>query len=152
MSDTHIPAELERRREDYTLITGHALYVDDLRPPQGRPAALHMAVVRSPYAHAEIQRIQLEAARAVPGVVAAFAAAELVHTMPNMDTMPIPRDLKRPIRKPLALQRARYVGDPVAVIVAEDLYTALDARDLVEIDYLPLPAVTDPEAALAPDA
>src|SRR5713226_8419565 len=117
MRDTHIPAELERRREDYTLITGQALYVDDLRPPRGRPAALHMAVVRSPYAHAEIQR--MDAARAVPGVVAAFAAAELVHTMPNMDTMPIPRDLKRPIRKPLALQRARYMGDPVAVIVAE---------------------------------
>ncbi len=152
MKDTHIPAGLERRREDYALITGHAHYVDDLRPPQGRPAALHMAVVRSPYAHAKIQRIQLDAARALPGVVAAFAAAELVHTMPAMEPMPIPRDLRRPVRKPLALQRTRYVGDPVAVIVAEDLYTALDARDLVEIDYLPLPAVTDPEAALAPDA
>jgi aerobic carbon-monoxide dehydrogenase large subunit len=152
MRDTHIPAGLERRREDYALITGHAHYVDDLRPPQGRPAALHMVVVRSPYAHAEIQRIQLDAARALPGVVAAFAAAELVHTMPAMEPMPIPRDVRRPLRKPLALQRARYVGDPVAVIVAEDLYTALDARDLVEIDYLPLPAVTDPEAALAPDA
>jgi carbon-monoxide dehydrogenase large subunit len=152
MKDTHIPAGLERRREDYALITGHAHYVDDLRSPQGRPAALHMAVVRSPYAHAEIQRIQLDAARALPGVVAAFAAAELVHTMPAMEPMPIPRDVRRPLRKPLALQRARYVGDPVAVIVAEDLYTALDARDLVEIDYLPLPAVTDPEAALAPDA
>jgi aerobic carbon-monoxide dehydrogenase large subunit len=106
MKDTHIPAGLERRREDYALITGHAHYVDDLRPPQGRPAALHMAVVRSPYAHAEIQRIQLDAARALPGVVAAFAAAELVHTMPAMEPMPIPRALRRPLRKPLALQRA----------------------------------------------
>src|SRR6266516_517446 len=148
MSDTHILPGLERRREDYALITGHAHYVDDLRARQGRPAALHMAVVRSPYGHAEIERIQLDDARALPGVVAAFAAAELVHALPNMDTMPIPRDLKRPERKPLAVQRARYVGDPVAVIVAEDLYTAQDALDLVEIDYLPLPAVTDPESAL----
>src|SRR6266487_2193881 len=152
MSDTHILPGLERRREDYALITGHAHYVDDLRARQGRPAALHMAVVRSPYGHAEIERIQLDDARALPGVVAAFAAAELVHTLPNMDTMPIPRDLKRPERKPLALQRARYVGDPVAVIVAEDLYTAQDALDLVEIDYLPLPAVIDPESALDPAA
>ena len=58
--------------------------------------------------------------------------------MPNIDAMPIPREIKKPERKPLALQRAHYVGDPVAVIVAEDLYTALDARDLVDIDYLPL--------------
>ena len=152
MIDTPIPAGLERRREDYPLITGRAHYVDDLRSPQGRPAALHMAVVRSPYGHAEIQHLHLDAARALPGVVAVFAADELVDTMPNMDAMPIPRDLKRPGRKPLALQRARYVGDPVAVIVAEDLYTALDARDLVDIDYLPLPAVTDPEDALAADA
>ena len=152
MSDTHILPGLERRREDYALITGHAHYVDDLRARQGRPAALHMAVVRSPYGHAEIERIQLDDARALPGVVAAFTAAELVHALPNMDTMPIPRDLKRPERKPLALQRARYVGDPVAVIVAEDLYTAQDALDLVEIDYLPLPAVTDPESALDPAA
>ena len=152
MSDTHLLPGLERRREDYALITGQARYVDDLRARQGRPAALHMAVVRSPYGHAEIERIQLDDARALPGVVAAFTAAELVHALPNMDTMPIPRDLKRPERKPLAVQRARYVGDPVAVIVAEDLYTAQDALDLVEIDYLPLPAVIDPESALDPAA
>jgi carbon-monoxide dehydrogenase large subunit len=60
--------------------------------------------------------------------------------------------LKRPARKPLALQKVRYVGDPVAVVVAEDPYTALDASDLVDVDYLPLPAVADPEDALAPDA
>ena len=66
MAQRTIPAGLERRREDYTLITGHGHYVDDLRPPQGRPAALHMAVVRSPYAHAEIQDISLDAARAHP--------------------------------------------------------------------------------------
>jgi len=60
-----------------------------------------------------------------------------------------PRDTKRPVRKPLALERARYVGDPVAVVLAENSYAAADARDLVEVDYEPLAAVTDPEAALA---
>src|SRR5437764_3996337 len=65
--------------------------------------------------------------------------------------LPIP-GLKKPARKPLAIDRVRYVGDPVAVVLAESLYAAMDARDLVEVDYEPLPAVTDPEAALAPDA
>ena len=152
MRDTHISVGLERRREDYPLITGKAHYVDDIRSPQGRPTVLHMAVVRSPYAHATIERIQLDAARALSGVVAAFAADELVQHMPDMGTLPIPPDMKKPMRKPLALQRARYVGDPVAVVVAEDAYTAMDALDLVDVDYNPLPVVTDIEAALAHDA
>ncbi|MDQ2887149.1 MAG: xanthine dehydrogenase family protein molybdopterin-binding subunit, partial [Chloroflexota bacterium] len=152
MSDTHVLAGLERRREDYPLITGRAHYVDDLRSRQGRPAALHMAVVRSPYAHAEIQSIQLEAARAVPGVVAAFAADELVQTLPDIEPMAVVRNLKKPPRKPMAVGRARYVGDPVAVVVAENAYAAQDALDLVDIDYLPLAAVSDAEAALDANA
>ena len=153
MIETSLPPGLERRREDYRLITGRSHYVDDLRSPQGRPAVLHMAVVRSPYAHAEISHIALEAARSQPGVIAAFEAAELVNDMPTIDSMPIPpHGLNKPVRRVLAVKRVRYVGDPVAVVLAEDLYTALDARDLVEIDYLPLPAVSDPEAALAPGA
>lgn len=149
--ETSVVTGLERRREDYGLITGRSHYVDDLRPPEGRPAALHMVVVRSPYAHAEIREIQLDAARALPGVVAAFTGAELVSGMPTMDTIPMP-GLKRPERWPLAVGRVRYTGDPVAVVLAENLYVALDARDLVEVEYAPLPAVTDPEAALAPHA
>lgn len=152
MSDTHVLAGLERRREDYPLITGRAHYVDDLRSRQGRPAALHMAVVRSPYAHAEIQSIQMEDARAVPGVVAAFAAHELVQTLPDIETMAVVRNLKKPPRKPLAVGRARYMGDPVAVVVAENAYAAQDALDLVDIDYLPLAAVSDAEAALDANA
>ncbi len=151
MIKTSLPAGLERRREDVKLITGTSHYVDDLRPPAGRPAALHLAVVRSPYAHAEIKNIQLEAARALPGVVAAFAGAELVSGMRTIDTIPAP-GLKKPERRPLALGRVRYVGDPVAVVLAENLSVALDARDLVAVDYTPLPAVVDPEAALAPNA
>ncbi len=151
MNEISIPPGLERRKEDYGLITGHSHYVDDLRPPRDRPPALYMAVVRSPYAHAEIKSIQLDAARALPGVVAAFDGAELVSGMRALDAMPLP-GLKKPERRPLAVGRVRYIGDPVAVVLAESLYAAEDARDLVEVDYIPLPAVIDPEAALAPGA
>jgi len=143
--------ELKHRREDYPLITGHGQYVDDLKVPEGRPAALHMVVVRSPYAHAKIEQIALDEARALPGVVAAFSGAELAGAMPTLTAIPIP-GLKKPERHPMAIDRVRYVGDSVAVILAEDAYTASDARDLVEVDYAPLAAVSDLEAALAPDA
>jgi carbon-monoxide dehydrogenase large subunit len=146
-----------RCREDYGLITGLARYVDDLRPLAGRPSALYMAVVRSPYAHAAIQNIRLEMARALPGVVAAFTGAELARAMPPIGHgappggMTLP-GLRQPERQPLAVDRVRYVGDPVAVVLAEHRYVAADACDLVEVAYAPLPAVADPEAALAPDA
>ncbi len=151
MSDSRLPTGLERRKEDYGLITGQSHYVDDLRPPPGRPSALHMAVVRSIYAHAKIEHINLDAARALPGVVAAFEGAELVRSMPTFDSIPVP-NLKDPELRPLAVDRARYVGDPIAVVVAENAYTAMDASDLVEVEYTVLPAVTELEAALAPDA
>ncbi|GHO95088.1 aldehyde dehydrogenase [Reticulibacter mediterranei] len=148
---TKIPAGLERRREDLALITGHGRYVDDLRPAAGRPPALHIAFVRSPYAHAEIGQISLDAALALPGVVAAFTSPELASTMRPIEGATIPGS-KRPERRPLAIGKARYTGDPVAVVLAENRYLAVDARDLVDVDYEPLPAVIDIEAALAPAA
>ncbi|HZS75993.1 MAG TPA: xanthine dehydrogenase family protein molybdopterin-binding subunit [Ktedonobacteraceae bacterium] len=151
MTELNLPSGLERRLEDPNLITGRAHYVDDLRPAPGRPSVLHMSVVRSPYAHAIIQHINLDAAKAMSGVVAAFTGAELVSDLPTLDVMPVP-NLHKPERRPMAIDRVRYVGDPVAIILAEDRYTARDALDLVEVDYEPLPAVTDPEAALAPEA
>jgi aerobic carbon-monoxide dehydrogenase large subunit len=151
MTEMSLPVGLERRKEDYGLITGHSHFVDDLRPVEGRPPALYMILVRSPYAHAEMKRIDLDAVRALPGVVAAFEGAELVSGMRTLDTAPVP-GLKKPERRPLAVGRVRYVGDPVAVVLTESLYAAEDARDQVEVDYVPLPAVADPEAALAPDA
>ncbi len=66
---------LEHRREDYVLITGRSHYVDDLKSPPGRPPVLHMVVVRSPYAHADIDSIQLDAARSQPGVIAAYGCS-----------------------------------------------------------------------------
>jgi carbon-monoxide dehydrogenase large subunit len=148
---TKIPAGLERRREDLALITGHGRYVDDLRPAAGRPPALHIAFVRSPYAHAQIGQISLDAALELPGVVAAFTGAELASTMRPIEGATIPGS-KRPERRPLAIDKARYTGDPVAIVLAENRYLAVDARDLVDVDYEPLPAVVDIEAALAPDA
>ncbi len=119
MIEMSLPGGLERRREDYKLITGLGHYVDDLKLPAGRPPALHMVVVRSPYAHAEIQSIEVDTARALPGVVAVFTGAELVSGMRTMDSVPIP-GLKKPERRPLAEGRVRYVGDPVAVVLAEN--------------------------------
>ncbi|HEX4205839.1 MAG TPA: xanthine dehydrogenase family protein molybdopterin-binding subunit [Ktedonobacteraceae bacterium] len=146
-----IPAGLERRKEDYGLITGRANYVDDLRPPSGRPPALYMVVVRSPYAHASITSINCEAALTVPGVVAASAGSDLVRDLAPMRGM-VPKGGKQPDRRPLAVDKVRYVGDPVAVVLAESLYAALDARDLVDVEYEPLNAVADPDQALAADA
>src|SRR5215471_16315887 len=153
MIDTSIPSGLERRREDYRLITGSGRYVDDLRSPEGRPPALYMVAVRSPYAHAKITSIRVDEALNVPGIVAVFESTELVNDLPSLEPLPLPiPGLKKPTRKALATSRARYVGDPIAVVLAENLYTALDARDLIEVDFEPLPAVTDPEDALTTDA
>jgi carbon-monoxide dehydrogenase large subunit len=95
----------------------------------------------------------MDTARNVPGVIGVFESAELVKDLPSLDPMPLPiPGLKKPTRKALAIGRARYVGDPIAVVLAESLYAAFDARDLVEVDYEPLPAVIEPEEALTADA
>jgi len=153
MIDTNIPSGLERRREDYKLITGSGGYVDDLRSPEGRPPALYMVVVRSPYAHARITGIHVDEARNMPGIVAVFESAELVNNLPSVETFPLPiPGLKKPTRKALAIGQVRYVGDPIAVVLAENLYAGFDARDLVEVDYEPLAVVIEPEDAPAADA
>ncbi len=151
MSELSLAAGLERRKEDYGLITGQVRFVDDLRPLKGRPQALYMAVVRSLYAHAGIEHIRLDAALALPGVVAAFEGSELVNDMRTLDYVPLP-GLKNTERRPLAVDKVRYVGDPVAVVLADSRYIAMDALEQVEVDYAPLQAVIDPEAALAKDA
>jgi aerobic carbon-monoxide dehydrogenase large subunit len=151
MNEMSLAAGLERRKEDYGLITGQARFVDDLRPPKGRPQALYMAVVRSMYAHAGIEHIGLAVALALPGVVAAFTGLELVNDMRTLDYVPLP-GLKNTERRPLAVGKVRYVGDPVAVVLAGNRYVAMDALEQVEVDYTPLQAVIDPETALAHDA
>ncbi|HEU5422002.1 MAG TPA: xanthine dehydrogenase family protein molybdopterin-binding subunit, partial [Nitrolancea sp.] len=135
-----------KRVNDPRLITGHGSFVDDIRLPG--LGTLHAAFVRSPYAHAEIGAIDAGPALQLPGVVAVVTGrelAELVRPQPA-EGLPPHRVLRR---YPLVFDRARFAGDPVAVVVAEDPYTAADAAELVQVEYRPLPAVTNVEAALA---
>src|SRR5438874_7252769 len=135
-----------KRKEDPRLIQGISHYTDDLK----LAGMLHCAFTRSPHAHAEIKSIRTNAARELPGVVAVFTAEDTTGIGPVPCAIQMP-DLKVPRHPVLATGRVRYVGEPVAVIVAEDLYTARDAADLVEVDYEPLPVVTHMEKALGKD-
>jgi carbon-monoxide dehydrogenase large subunit len=132
-----------RRVEDPTLLTGAARYVDDLPLTD----ACHLAFVRSPYAHAKVLEVRVEAARAMPGVVAVYTGADL--GLAPFGFFSVNPAVPRPV---LAVDEVQFVGDPVAVVVATSKVAALDAVDLVEVDYDPLPAVLDMEAALAADA
>src|SRR5205809_1298622 len=140
-----------KRREDPRLITGQATYVDDIK----LYGMLHMSVLRSPYGHARINSINTDAARKLPGVVAVYTAADLkgvVGNIPFAVPLPGPQSEGLGIRGPLAEGKVRFYGDPVAVVIANDRYTARDARDVIEVDYEPLPAVVDVEKAMQPDA
>ncbi|HSZ43347.1 MAG TPA: xanthine dehydrogenase family protein molybdopterin-binding subunit [Trebonia sp.] len=137
-----------RRREDPALLTGRGQYVDDLT----LPGMLHAFVVRSPVAHARIVAVDVAAARAVPGVVAVFTAADLagVKALPGGEGMP-PGALNPPYPV-LASEKVLWAGQPVALVVAESPALAVDAAELVMVDYAELPAVTDPVRAAAADA
>jgi carbon-monoxide dehydrogenase large subunit len=132
------------------LITGQATYVDDIKIP----GMLHMAVLRSPYGHARIKSINTDAARRHPGVVAVYTAEDLKGAVGNIAiAVPLGKIAEgMGGRGALAEGKVRFFGDPVAAIVAEDLYTARDARDLIEVDYEPLPAAIDVEKAMQPGA
>lgn len=136
-----------RRREDPRFLTGTATYVEDLKLPDLH----HAIIVRSPHAAARIRSIGTAAAEALPGVVAVFTGKDVagVGGVPCGVTLP---DLKIPRHHVLAQDRVYFVGHPVAVVVATGRYIARDAADLVEVDYDPLPAVADPEKALAAGA
>ena len=133
-----------KRKEDPRLIQGLAHYVDDI-PLRGM---LHAAVVRSPYAHARLGKIGSNAAASAPGVVAVLTGEDVRGRLGSVPVAADLPDLKVPPHPPLADGKVRYVGEPVAVVVADDSYRARDAADLVEVDYEPLDAVTDPEKAL----
>jgi len=136
-----------RRREDPRLITGTATYLDDIK----LPGMHHACVLRSPHAAARIKRIDTAAARKHPGVVAVFTGEDVKHIGPVPCGASLP-DLRVPHHHVLAQDRVYFVGHPVAVVVARDRYIAADALDLIEVDYEPLPAVADPEKAIAPGA
>lgn len=131
------------RREDPALLTGQSPYVADM----SRDNTAHLAFVRSVMAHAGIRGINADAARQAPGVVDVITAAELGVGAQQMFIL-LPPELNRP----LLTERARYVGDPIAVVIAHSAAAATDAAELVEVDYEPFDTVTDPFEAMTEGA
>ncbi|MBO0873084.1 MAG: xanthine dehydrogenase family protein, partial [Pseudonocardia sp.] len=146
------------RVEDDRLLRGHGTYVDDIAPP----GTLEVAFLRSTQAHAHIAGLDLAAAREAAGVVAVFDAAAIAHLEPlvNSEELRVPPGLAAaldPVMRIepmplLARDEVSYVGQPVAMVVAQNRYLAEDAVELIDVEYRPLPVVTDPEVALAADA
>jgi carbon-monoxide dehydrogenase large subunit len=144
-----------RRKEDARLLTGQGRFTDDADLPN----QAHLAILRSPHAHARILSMDLAAARAAPGVLAVLTGHDadadgigLLPLMVEVPPMPGSPPLFVPPRRVLTHDVARYVGDPVVAVVAETRAQALDALELVIIDWDPLPAIAETGRALAPDA
>ena len=149
MSVTRMFGASVKRREDPRLITGDGQYTDDFK----LPGMLQMTMLRSPYAHARIKSIDTSKAKALPGVRAVFTAKDLEGVGPVPCAWLIPdSDLKVPTYTALAGDKVRFVGDAVAIVVADDSYIADDALDLITVEYDELPVVTNQEAALKPGA
>ena len=130
-----------KRREDPRLIQGRGTYVDDVKVA----GMQHLAFKRSDVAHGRIRSIDTSAAESVDGVEAVFTGAQIAELL---DPMPIATPFPSPPHRAVAVDTVRFVGDPVAVVVACDRYVARDAADAVVVDYEPLPAVVDPEVAM----
>src|ERR1700681_250456 len=138
------------RNEDARLLSGQALFVDDVE----LPGMLHAAFLRSNVAHAHIRSIDVAAARARPGVVAVYTAADLgAYWAPGALLVPPPPiadiTFNQRTQVPLAKDKVRHVGEPLAVVIAQSRYIAEDALADIVVDLEPLPAVVDLEMALA---
>ncbi|MCP3771483.1 MULTISPECIES: xanthine dehydrogenase family protein molybdopterin-binding subunit [Streptomyces] len=137
------------RKEDARLVTGQTNWTDNISVT----GLLHLAFLRSPMAHARIERVDVSPALERPGVVAAFSGRDLAGGLGSLPcAWPVTEDIVLPDHPPVAVDEVRHAGDPVAVVVARDRYAAADALEAVEVDYEPLPPVLDLEAALAEDA
>jgi carbon-monoxide dehydrogenase large subunit len=145
-----------RRQEDPRYLTGRGRFVDDMAPA----GCLHAAVLRSLHAHARIVTIRTGAARACSGVVAVFTFGDLTGLRPIPEAGVAPPPLKARVgfqlrsaqQYPLARDKVRYVGEPVALVVAENRYAAEDALERIEVEYEPLPVVVDVEDGIRADA
>jgi carbon-monoxide dehydrogenase large subunit len=134
-----------KRKEDKRLLTGRTAFVDNMT----RPGLLHMAILRSPMAHAKIANIDLSAALELPGVVAAYSAKELGDSNAALPCVwAVTPDMKAPEHPALAKDTVRFVGDPVAVVIATSRDLAVDALDAIDVSYEPIAPVLDMEAAL----
>ncbi|MGP3923271.1 xanthine dehydrogenase family protein molybdopterin-binding subunit [Streptomyces sp. 8N616] len=137
------------RKEDARLVTGRTRWTDNITVP----GLLYLALLRSPMAHARLDRVNVAPALERPGVIAAFSGRDLADELGSLPCVwPLTEDIVMPDHPPLAVDEVRYAGDPVAVVVARDRYAAADALEAVEVDYEPLPPVLDMEAALAEGA
>jgi carbon-monoxide dehydrogenase large subunit len=139
----------ERRREDARFLTGRSRFTADIAAPD----ALHMAVLRSPHAHARLGRIGAAKALALPGMVRVFTGADLAGEVDDLTCeWVIPTMTVEPRQPVLARDRVRFAGEPVAAVLAENAYAAMAALDAIDVAYEPLPAATGAEAALADGA
>jgi carbon-monoxide dehydrogenase large subunit len=151
MTTTTQPATAElgrgrKRKEDARLITGRTRWTDNIT----LPGMLHLAVVRSPLAHARIASINIDAAKHLPGVHGVFTARDLGAEGISLPcAWPITADMTSPQAPPLAVDTVHFAGEGVAIVVARDAASARDAADAVEVDYEQLEPVLDMEAALA---
>jgi aerobic carbon-monoxide dehydrogenase large subunit len=136
------------RKEDARLLVGRARFVDDVK----LPGMLHMALVRSPYAHADIVSIDKQPALASPGVTAVFTGDDLEFAAGVPCASNPTGEMVHPARPPLARGRVRHAGEPVAVVIAADRYAARDGADRVVVEYTPRPAAIGVDAALRDDA
>jgi carbon-monoxide dehydrogenase large subunit len=143
-----------RRFEDARLVTGRGRYQDDVTLPR----QAYVVFLRSPHAHARIRSVDTQAAIAAPGVLAVYTGADYAADGLGMPKAVMPRKkadgspMFAPQRPALVVDRVRYVGDPLAMVIAETLMQAKDAAELISVDYEPLPSVTSTAEAAAPDA
>lgn len=137
------------RKEDARLITGRTQWTDNI----ALPGMLHLAILRSPVAHARITRVDVSEALRQPNVVAAFTGADLGDRQASLPcAWPVTEDMVHPDHLPLAVSEVRHAGEPVAVVVARDAVSAVDALEAIDIEYESLPLVLDLEEALAEGA
>src|SRR5262245_47277997 len=142
-----------KRLEDPRLLTGNGSFVDDIRLPD----MLYACVLRSPYAHARLRGIDVEAARRLPGVVAVITGVDIAGALGDLPTRAMEGEwqveaMHAPEQPVLARDKVCYVGQPVAVTVAADRYVARDAVDLIAVEYEPLPSILDPLEATQEDS
>src|SRR5215813_10849644 len=140
------------RSEDPTLVRGEGRYTDDLRLER----QAYCVMVRSRYAHGTIRAIATDAARKMPGVLAVYTGADLAAYGPLKSSLPFKSrdgsEMRHTGRPALAVDKVRYVGDPVACVIAETINQAKDAAEAVELEIDTLPAVTEPNAAVSAGA
>ncbi len=134
----------DRRKEDGRLLTGRTNWTDNIQ----LPGTLHMATLRSSVAHARITRIDTSAAQAAEGVFAVYTGADFPDLLGTTCVWPVTDDIKTATMPAICSDKVNFAGDVVAIVLATEKYLAVDALDLIDVDYEPLPAVVDMEKAL----